>query len=528
MNLDADTAVSKNSFEAAMYAAGAVVEAVDKVMSGDYRNAFLPLRPPGHHAGPDGVVTCANDPDGSHGFCLINHVAVAAAYFRATYKGKVAILDFDVHHGNGTEECIARALLPRMHKNSIQLPEPLSASMVWSKGTYHPWLNEQDADCVFFASTHGYGAREDCVVYGAGAAQQQGWFYPASGESFVSSSIAQIGDDDEDNDNEIDRNKPNIAEFLQSQTWARIPEEQRKHACKIMNCGLSRREEYGVEANAMQRLELRESYRMKILPALAKFNPDIILLSAGFDAHKRDSMNQGFIGMVEDDYEWLTQQIVKVANSCCQGKVVSVLEGGYKIHGGIISPFARSVAAHVRGLVDGGKSRELWSDDDAKWENDFEKSMMEDKLKRRELRSTRSQQHRMMQELNHQQQSQQQKSNGNGAHHLKEENQQIVSDFVTEHSNTVNDKLEDKDSQQAQSQAPQEVENVQRDQEQHSNNNIDALFHEPLNDHTTTHHNAVENISGDDTLPRKRRRPQVDYKQLYEKMKKEETSNKVP
>jgi acetoin utilization deacetylase AcuC-like enzyme len=87
---------------------------------------------------------------------------------------------------------------------------------------------------------------------------------------------------------------------------------------------------------------------MKILPALAKFNPDIILLSAGFDAHKRDSMNQGFIGMVEDDYEWLTQQIVKVANSCCQGKVVSVLEGGYKIHGGIISPFARSVAAHVR------------------------------------------------------------------------------------------------------------------------------------------------------------------------------------
>ena len=79
--------------------------------------------------------------------------------------------------------------------------------------------------------------------------------------------------------------------------------------------------------------------------------------------------------------------------------------------------------------------------------------MMEDKLKRRELRSTRSQQHRMMQELNHQQQSQQQKSNGNGAQHLKEENQQIVSDFVTEHSNTVNDKLEDKDSQQAQSQA---------------------------------------------------------------------------
>jgi len=100
-NLDPDTAISHHSFESAMYATGAVIEVVDAIMNGDYRNAFLPLRPPGHHAGPDGVVTCNNDPDGSHGFCLINHVAVAAAYFRATYKAKVAIVDFDVHHGNG-------------------------------------------------------------------------------------------------------------------------------------------------------------------------------------------------------------------------------------------------------------------------------------------------------------------------------------------------------------------------------------------------------------------------------------------
>jgi acetoin utilization deacetylase AcuC-like enzyme len=76
-------------------------------------------------------------------------------------------------------------------------------------------------------------------------------------------------------------------------------------------------------------------------------------------------MNFGYVGMVEDDYEWVTEQLVKVANTCCNGRIVSVLEGGYKIHGGIVSPFARSVASHVRGLVDGGRSRELYDMQDA-------------------------------------------------------------------------------------------------------------------------------------------------------------------
>ena len=232
----------------------------------------------------------------------------------------------------------------------MAFPAPFSAIATMTKATYAPWLNENDADEIFFASTHGYGSREDCA-YGV----PQGWFYPASGASFMSSSLSTN-----------DETKPPLSDFLQSQTWTRISEEQRRNCCKIINCGLSRKEEYGVECNAMQRLgkifiiksyclnwgsfflELRESYRSKILPALVKFNPDIILVSAGFDAHKKDDMNQGYIGMVEDDYEWLTQQIVKVANVCCQGRVVSVLEGGYKVHGGLISPFARSVAAHVR------------------------------------------------------------------------------------------------------------------------------------------------------------------------------------
>ena len=107
-HLDADTTMSRWSFEAALRAAGSVCEAVDKVVSGDFRNAFCAVRPPGHHAGPRGIVRCANDPDGgSHGFCFLNNVAIGAAYARSMYRNegirKIAIVDFDVHHGNGTE-----------------------------------------------------------------------------------------------------------------------------------------------------------------------------------------------------------------------------------------------------------------------------------------------------------------------------------------------------------------------------------------------------------------------------------------
>ena len=99
--LDPDTAILHWSFEATLQANGSTCEAVDRVMSGDHRNAFCAVRPPGHHAGPRGVVTCPNDPDGSHGFCLLNNVAVAATYARSMYRNdgikRVAIVDFDVH-----------------------------------------------------------------------------------------------------------------------------------------------------------------------------------------------------------------------------------------------------------------------------------------------------------------------------------------------------------------------------------------------------------------------------------------------
>jgi hypothetical protein len=88
--------------------------------------------------------------------------------------------------------------------------------------------------------------------------------------------------------------------------------------------------------------------------------------------------------MVEDDYEWLTEQLVRMANTCCNGRIVSVLEGGYKIHGGIVSPFARSVAAHVRALADGGRSRELYDLQDGEWESQFERHLVDERERKRQ------------------------------------------------------------------------------------------------------------------------------------------------
>lgn len=124
-SLDLDTALSVRSYDAAARAAGAVCKAVDEVVAGKCRNAFCIVRPPGHHAGPVGKVVCENDPEGSLGFCLFNNVAVGAAYARAHLKhrgvNKVAILDFDVHHGNGTEE-IVRQLVPSTKEIAFETP----------------------------------------------------------------------------------------------------------------------------------------------------------------------------------------------------------------------------------------------------------------------------------------------------------------------------------------------------------------------------------------------------------------------
>mmetsp|Transcript_17698 Transcript_17698/g.40610 ORF Transcript_17698/g.40610 Transcript_17698/m.40610 type:complete len:150 (-) Transcript_17698:73-522(-) len=104
-------------------------------------------------------------------------------------------------------------------------------------------------------------------------------------------------------------------------------------------------------------------------------------------------MNFGYVGMVEDDYEWVTEQLVRLANTCCNGRIVSVLEGGYKIHGGIVSPFARSVASHVRALVDGGRSRELYDLQDGEWESQFERHLIDERERKRQQKLEKMRMH---------------------------------------------------------------------------------------------------------------------------------------
>ncbi|KAK3268687.1 hypothetical protein CYMTET_22822, partial [Cymbomonas tetramitiformis] len=116
-----------------------------------------------------------------------------------------------------------------------------------------------------------------------------------------------------------------------------------------------------------RRVAFRRAWREHILPSLERFNPDLILISSGFDAHHKDVVNGGYVGVCEDDFSWLTRALVQVANSCCAGRVVSVLEGGYRVQGGVVSAFARSVAAHVRALAE--PSRSLWDLETARQES---------------------------------------------------------------------------------------------------------------------------------------------------------------
>ncbi len=149
---------------------------------------------------------------------------------------------------------------------------------------------------MFFASTHGYALAMQEETGRAG-----GWFYPASGATFVSEAVR--------NPNGVER--PSLSSFLLTQTWTHVGSDLLNNSCKIIDIGLQLADES--EIPGMQRLDLRDAYRKTILPYLVEFNPDIIFISAGFDAHKRDTMNFGYIGMIEEDYEWVTEQLVKVS-----------------------------------------------------------------------------------------------------------------------------------------------------------------------------------------------------------------------
>jgi acetoin utilization deacetylase AcuC-like enzyme len=229
--LDLDTIVSPGSWEAALRAAGAVTSAVDRVVTGEARNAFCAVRPPGHHA-------CASR---AMGFCIFNNIAIGAMQARHRHGlQKIAVVDFDVHHGNGTQEMFER----------------------------DPGL--------FLGSTH------------------QGGAYPGTG-------------------------------------W----ESERGVAGNIVNLPLPAGSGGEVWRRAMSEI---------LLPRLRAFGPELILISAGFDAHKDDPLAQ--LRLTAEDYFWGTREICKIADAVCRGRVVSTLEGGYNL-----AALAESAAAHVRALM---------------------------------------------------------------------------------------------------------------------------------------------------------------------------------
>src|ERR1019366_7080330 len=235
VQIDADTSMSPGSFEAALRGAGGAMRAVDEVMNQKAANAFVAIRPPGHHA----------EVARPMGFCLLNNAAIAVRYAQNRYQvERVSIVDFDVHHGNGSQ------------------------AIFWSDKT------------VMYCSTH-----EMPLYPGTGAISERG-----------------------------------------------------EHNT-IVNAPLSAGD--GGDA-------FREAFETVILPRLREFKPDILVISAGFDAHTRDPLAN--LNLLEADYTWVTQRLMDIADASAQGRIVSLLEGGYDLQG-----LSRSAAAHVTALMRGGK-----------------------------------------------------------------------------------------------------------------------------------------------------------------------------
>lgn len=227
-HVDPDTSMNPHTLQAALRAAGAVVQATDLVLGGKAPSAFCNIRPPGHHA----------ERDSAQGFCFFNNVAVGIRHALDVHGlQRVALIDFDVHHANGSEDIL-------MGDERVLM----------------------------------------CSIYEKG-------LFPDSGES---------------------HDGPNM-----------------------VNVGLPARK--GSDA-------FREAVLEQWLPALDAFAPQLIYISAGFDAHREDDM--GNLALVEADYAWVTQQIMRLADRHCRGRVISCLEGGYAL-----SALARSTAAHVRSLI---------------------------------------------------------------------------------------------------------------------------------------------------------------------------------
>ena len=227
--LDPDTSINAFTWEAALRAAGAALEATDAVVAGELENAFCAVRPPGHHACRDKAM----------GFCFFNNVAIAAKYAVERHGLKrVAIVDFDVHHGNGTEDIVAG--------------------------------DERILMVSFF----------------------QHPFYPEGGAQSDAANLVNVP----------------------------VPAYTKG-------------------------MDVRELIEIMWMPRLEAHRPEMIFISAGFDAHREDDMGQ--MGLVEQDYAWITQRIKDVAQRFAKGRIVSCLEGGYNL-----SALGRSVEAHLRVLAD--------------------------------------------------------------------------------------------------------------------------------------------------------------------------------
>lgn len=227
--LDPDTLINIHTWDAALRSAGAAIEATDAVIEGELENAFCAIRPPGHHACRDKAM----------GFCFFNNVAIAAKHAVERHGLKrVAIVDFDVHHGNGTEDIVAgddRILMVSFFQ--------------------HP-------------------------------------FYPEGGSQSNAANLVNVP----------------------------VPAYTKG-------------------------MDIRELIEVMWIPRLEAFQPELILISAGFDAHREDDMGQ--LGLVEQDYTWITMRIKDIAKRYAKGRIVSCLEGGYNL-----SSLARSVEAHLRALAD--------------------------------------------------------------------------------------------------------------------------------------------------------------------------------
>ena len=297
---DIDTVVSAESYEAALVAAGCMIKAVDEIMTGDYKNIFCAVRPPGHHVGPFGAVMSEQDPESkSNGFWLFNNIAIAAGYAKYSYSKiikKIAIVDFDVHHGNGTE-AIIKNLRPSTLVHEIN---SLPFVGTFTSQSYKPWLSEDDYQNVLFISSHAYDTESFSK------------FYPASG-------LNSSGED--------------------------------CYPAGILNIPLFNHTDSCIFRESNFYLD----YRNKVFPRLLEFSPDLLLISAGFDGHGLDRINHGLVDLDEDDFRWVTEELIKIANTCCKGRIISVLEGGYSIKGGVLCALGQSVAAHVRALKKANK-----------------------------------------------------------------------------------------------------------------------------------------------------------------------------